>query len=142
MYSAPGSITCWQKKESMEIDIPNGRNGCTPQIKENDFHLRPVSPNSSGEGLPYAPIDWPCPGDNWSWKVGKRSSNSGFYSDRYLYLPSRLQKPTCKKQGFSSKGAVEQYLQTGFPSANIDAFFASFSWKIPSKEHSCTKGQL
>ncbi|KAA8548649.1 hypothetical protein F0562_000333 [Nyssa sinensis] len=81
----------------MEIDTPNGSTKSATGIKENGFHLYPVSFADSGEGLPYAPIDWPDPGDNWRWKVGKRISN-------------------------------------------VDAFFASFSWKIPSKMLSETKG--
>ncbi|KAA8527617.1 hypothetical protein F0562_034988 [Nyssa sinensis] len=124
----------------MEIDIPNESNESTAGVKENGFHLYPVSVHDSGEGLPYAPIDWPLPGDKWSWRVAKRIAASGYFLDRYLYLPSRLQHSTRKKYGFASKLSVEQYIRTTFPGADVDAFFASFSWKIPSKKLSETKG--
>ncbi|KAK9933297.1 hypothetical protein M0R45_020498 [Rubus argutus] len=38
-----------------------------------------------------------------------------------------------KKYGFASKLAVERYIQSTFPGTNLDAFFASFSWKIPAE---------
>uniref|UniRef100_A0A5B7A6F1 Uncharacterized protein n=1 Tax=Davidia involucrata TaxID=16924 RepID=A0A5B7A6F1_DAVIN len=123
----------------MEIDIPNESNKSAAGIKENGFHLYPVSVNDSGEGLPYAPIDWPLPGDKWSWKVGKRIAGSGYFLDRYLYLPSRLQQSNRKKGGFASKLSVERHIRTAFPDADVDAFFASFSWKIPSKKLSETE---
>lgn len=101
--------------------------------KEKCFHLRPVSPLSSGEGLPYAPIDWPCPGNTWSWKVGKRVSKNGYHQDRYLYLPSRLLKPGCWKHGLLGKPEVERYIQKEFPGQDVDAFFATFNWPIPAE---------
>lgn len=112
----------------MEIDNPEENNGNTAGIKQNDFILRPVSSNSSGEGLPYAPIDWPNPGDTWGWKVGKRIAMSGYHLDRYLYIPRRFQTATNKRRAFASKLSVKQFIQTAFPSADVDAFFASFSW--------------
>ncbi|XP_059628561.1 uncharacterized protein LOC132271250 [Cornus florida] len=129
-----------QKKKPMEIDIPDESNESGTGIKENGFHLYPVSVHDSGEGLPYAPIDWPNPGDNWSWRVGKRVAVSGYFLDRYLYLPSRFQQTSRKRSGFASKLSVEQYIRAEFPGADIDAFFASFSWKIPSKKPSEIKG--
>ena len=126
----------------MEIDIPDESDGNACEIKENGFHLYPVSVNDSGEGLPYAPIDWPNPGDKWSWKVGKRIAVSGNFLDRYLYLPSSLQQGKRKRSGFASKLSVAEYLRKEFPTTDINAFFASFSWKIPSKNPSQTKGQL
>ncbi|CAK9160698.1 unnamed protein product [Ilex paraguariensis] len=124
------------KKESMDIDIPDESNGSTAGIKENGFHLYPVPSNDKGEGLPYAPIDFPNPGDNWIWKVGKRIAASGYHMDRYLYLPLRLHESCSgrRKNGFASKLSVEQYIRTVFPGTNVDAFFASFSWKIPSRK--------
>ncbi|XP_044485849.1 uncharacterized protein LOC123211290 isoform X2 [Mangifera indica] len=100
-------------------------------VEEND----PVPALQSGEGLPYAPIDWPNPGDTWGWRVGRRFNSLGYYIDRYLYLPSSLQKPTITKQ-FASKLAVERYIQSEFPDADLDAFWASFSWKVPALKDS------
>ncbi|XP_073155555.1 uncharacterized protein [Henckelia pumila] len=84
------------QRESMDIDDPRrnevGNEGSPCRPKENGVHLYPVSVNDSGEGLPYAPEDWPNPGDKWVWKVGRRINVSGFFMDRYLYLPSRFRK--------------------------------------------------
>ncbi|XP_057958151.1 uncharacterized protein LOC131151014 isoform X1 [Malania oleifera] len=122
----------------MEIDVPSGSSESPAGVRENGFLLRPVSPNASGKGLPYAPAGWPDPGDIWSWKVGKRIANNGFFLDRYLYLPSRLYQQT--KKIFASKLSVEQYIRKEFPGTDVDKFFALFSWKIPSKQLSATKG--
>ncbi|KAH7573799.1 hypothetical protein JRO89_XS03G0208700 [Xanthoceras sorbifolium] len=103
----------------------------------NGIHLTPVLPDASGRGLPYAPMNWPNPGDNWSWRVGRRVASTGHYLDRYLYLPKhlpRLESSKSRKGGFASKLSVERYIRTTFPDANVDAFFASFSWKIPAKQ--------
>ncbi|KAF3433492.1 hypothetical protein FNV43_RR24594 [Rhamnella rubrinervis] len=59
----------------------NKSNGRTQRVKENGVILRSVSPNKSNVGLPYAPENWPNPGDNWSWKVGKRIAITGHYLD-------------------------------------------------------------
>ncbi|XP_010256075.1 PREDICTED: uncharacterized protein LOC104596549 isoform X2 [Nelumbo nucifera] len=123
----------------MELNIHDENSGCMADLKANGLHLRPVKPGESGEGLPYAPVDWPSPGDNWAWKVGRRKSASGFYLDRYLYAPSCLQKSIRKKQTFASRHSVEQYIQKEFPNADINAFFASFSWKIPAEDNSYIK---
>ncbi|KAF6141643.1 hypothetical protein GIB67_001195 [Kingdonia uniflora] len=48
----------------------------------------------SWEGLPYAPVDWQCPGDNWGLMVGKRKNASGFMRDMYLYPSNCLQNNT------------------------------------------------
>lgn len=129
----------------MEID-KDERKGCLVDERKNDLHLFPVAPYTSGEGLPYAPVDWPCPGDKWRWKVGKRTVASGeHFWDRHLYLPERLQGKN-KGRGFVSKVSVEQYVRT-YPGADVKAFFDSFSWKIPykspseSKEHSWSGSQ-
>lgn len=116
-------------------DVPNESNdqGAVPQTEENNL-LWPVLPGESGEGLPYAPIDWPYPGDIWTWRVGKRFNSGGYFQDRFLYLPKRL-----GKQSFASKNAVANYLRSQFPDADIDAFFASFAWKIPVKIETTAK---
>ncbi|XP_021290214.1 uncharacterized protein LOC110421077 [Herrania umbratica] len=129
-YGGPASIPSEAKEESLGNDIPNGSNDCAPGVKENNFHV-PVQPCTGGEGLPYAPIDWPNPGDIWSWRVGKRVSSSGFYNDRFLTVPKRLRKPNNPKV-FASKPTLERFLRSQFPDADIDAFFASFIWKIPA----------
>ncbi|CAK7327068.1 unnamed protein product [Dovyalis caffra] len=125
------------KMELMEIDKESNRS--TPRATENILSLRPVAPDECGEGLPYAPEDWPNPGDTWTWRVGRRVAITGHYLDRYLYLPSRLchlENTTRKKHGFASKLSVERYIRSVFPNADIGKFFASFSWKIPSKQSS------
>lgn len=129
--SAPDSATSRPLDESTEIGLPNEGNGCTPGTMEMGFHLEPVKPFTSGEGLPYAPIDWPRPGDKWSWKVG-RKTRAGFFCQRYLYLPIRLQKPGRTKQSFSGRAPLERWLCDKFPDVDINTFFASFSWKIPA----------
>lgn len=132
-YSTPPSISSQQKNESMEADIPNETNGFTSGIKKNDLDICPVSPLASGEGLPYAPVDWPNPGDTWSWKVGRRVNKSGFYQDRYLFLPRRLQNSSRRRESFSSKLSLKRYVQKQDPNINIAAFFGSFSWRVPPK---------
>ncbi|KDP40186.1 hypothetical protein JCGZ_02184 [Jatropha curcas] len=113
--------------------INNEINGSINQAEENNL-LWPVLPGESGEGLPYAPIDWPYPGDIWTWRVGRRFNSSGYFQDRFLYLPKRL-----GKQSFASKNAVANYISKEFPDADIDSFFASFAWKIPAKIESTAK---
>lgn len=123
--------------ELMEIDKESNRS--TPRERENILNLRPVAPDECGEGLPYAPEDWPNLGDTWTWRVGRRVAITGHYLDRYLYLPIRLchrENTTRKKHGFASKLSVERYIRSVFPNADIGKFFASFSWKIPSKQSS------
>lgn len=150
-WNSVASFTWQQRKGSMEIDDPsestkcmeivtaNGSKGSSSEIR---CDLTPVSASESGEGLPYAPINWPNPGDNWCWKVGRRVSQSGHYLDRYLVPPKRFVKATDKRRrgNFDSKLVVQNFIKREFPGADIDAFFASFSWKIPAKGHA--KGQL
>ncbi|GMH08435.1 hypothetical protein Nepgr_010275 [Nepenthes gracilis] len=133
------SMTCELKEEPVDVDIPGVSNGGTAEIKENGLLLWPVLPQGSGEGLPYAPINFPDPGDTWGWRVGKRTSASGYYLDRYLFLPRRFQKSKHGKDGFASKLSVEQYVRARFPGVDVRAFFATFSWKIPSKQTFLTK---
>lgn len=116
--------------DPVEIDSPAACNGDTLSTNKNGLYLYPVSVNASGEGLPYAPANWPNPGDKWAWKVGKRIAAAGYFLDRYLYLPQRLRG---KRNAFASRLSVEQYIRSEFPSVDIKEFFASFSWKIPSK---------
>lgn len=150
LHTAEQFCCMFAMNESMDIDNPDAsnrstlenkdnpaaNNRSTPEYKENGLHLYPVSPNDSGEGLPYAPEDWPNPGDKWRWKAGKRIAASGYFMDRYLYLPSSLGKvgKPGQKRNFASKLSVEQYVQAMFPGTDVNAFFASFSWKIPSKQ--------
>ncbi|KAJ7980030.1 protein OBERON 1-like [Quillaja saponaria] len=127
----------------METDIPDESTGKTPATQENSPLLSPVSPFESGEDLPYAPENWPNPGDNWVWKVGKRAAVSGHYLDRYLYLPSRLcslRSANSRNNLFRSKLSVEKYIQATFPDTDVNAFFSSFSWKIPAKQSAIADG--
>ncbi|XP_041001229.1 uncharacterized protein LOC121246969 [Juglans microcarpa x Juglans regia] len=129
----------------MEIDFPDERDGSTPKTEESGSLLRLVLPEESGEGLPYAPVNWPNPGDVWSWRVGRRVATTGYYKDRYLFLPRRLrhlENSTRGKYGFASKLSVEQFVRTKFPGADINAFLASFSWKIPAKKSALTNGHV
>lgn len=126
-------------RESMDIDSTSVTKGSSCRLKENGMPLYPVSLYDSGEGLPYAPEDWPYPGDKWSWKVGGRIAASGYFLDRYMYTPARLREGG-RKTGFASKLSLEQYIRKNFPDADVNAFFASFSWKIPSK--SCMKDDI
>ncbi|KAK1592287.1 hypothetical protein Q3G72_022466 [Acer saccharum] len=133
----PGN--CWLEMELMEVDGTNESTETMPKINGNGngIYLPPVSPESYGDGLPYAPINWPKPGDNWRWKVGRRVAITGHFLDRYLYLPNtlrRLDNAISKRSAFASKSSLEKYIKTAFPNADIDAFFASFSWKIPAKQ--------
>lgn len=130
-YGGPASIPSIPKEEPSRNDFPNGDNGFPPVIKENDFPTPPVPPCTSGEGLPYAPIDWPNPGDVWSWRVGRRVNNAGFYSDRFINVPKSLRFPNSPKM-FASKPTLERFILSHFPTADVNAFFASFVWKIPA----------
>lgn len=96
------------------------------------FQLRPVALLESGEGLPYAPENWPNPGDIWTWKVGRRVKASGYFQDRYLIAPPRLQETPRKKMWFLSKLSLKTYLKTNYPEADTNAFFSSFVWEVPA----------
>lgn len=99
---------------------------------ETDLNQLPaIPPVSTGQGPPYAPVDWPSPGDVWTWRVGRRVTALGFHQDRFLILPQRLQQKNVPKC-FASKPALARYIQMSFPEMDADAFFASFSWKIPA----------
>ncbi|XP_039015627.1 uncharacterized protein LOC120146026, partial [Hibiscus syriacus] len=123
----------------MELDNTKENSVSTPRRRENGLHLSPVSPDAS-LGLLYAPEDWPNKGDIWTWKVGRRVAITGHFLDRYLYPPKRLQKllDSGRKRGLANKLSVERYVKMVLPGADINAFFASFRWKIPAKKHSLT----
>ncbi|KAG4972766.1 hypothetical protein JHK87_029587 [Glycine soja] len=123
------------------------------------WNLQAVAPEVSGEGFPYAPENWPEQGDIWGWRTGRRVvANRSHFKDRYLYLPNRLiralkeekEKENAVDSGsssirsrqhiFASKLAVESYIKKYYPEADLDAFFASFSWKIPALPSSSTNG--
>ncbi|KAL4200264.1 hypothetical protein AMTRI_Chr03g148840 [Amborella trichopoda] len=99
----------------------------------------PVSAGEEGEGLPYAPENWPEKGDNWFWKVGKRKNSSGVYADRYLIIPKRLQENKGKLY-FASKKRVVEFLKAEFPNVNVDDFFALFEWGVPAPDKNPQKG--
>ncbi|EOA16335.1 hypothetical protein CARUB_v10004486mg [Capsella rubella] len=93
--------------------------------------LPAIPPVSSGQGLPFAPVDFPSPGDVWTWRVGRRVNNTGFHKDRFLILPERLKGKDTPKS-FASKNTISQFLETNFPDMDANSFFASFSWTIPA----------
>ncbi|XP_045815620.1 OBERON-like protein [Trifolium pratense] len=100
------------------------------------LNLPPVAADQTGEGLPYAPINFPDQGDVWGWKTGKRLQSNGCFQDRYLFSPVRF-KPGSKRKHrhtFASKLSVERYIKSTFPDADVDKFFASFTWRIPAAE--------
>ncbi|KAJ6318623.1 hypothetical protein OIU76_014054 [Salix suchowensis] len=125
-----------QDEQFVESDTRSKSSGGRITIDVNSS-VRLVMPGESGEGLPFAPTDWPNPGDNWEWKVGRRVNSSGYFQDKFIYLPKSLRGR--KKQMFASKPALENYIRSAFPDADVDAFFASFTWKIPAKIQSPTK---
>lgn len=140
-YDEPATVKSELKEEFAGNHIPNGSNDFSPVIKENYNYLAPVPPFSCGEGLPYAPIDWPNPGDIWRWRVGKRVNNTGFYKDRFLNVPKSLGKLN-KPKVFASKPAVERFLRSYFPDADVNMFFASFIWNVPAIFDTPSKGWL
>lgn len=101
------------------------------------MNLPPVAPEQSGQGLPYAPENFPNPGDVWSWRTGLRVAVTGFFKDRYLYPPANICRAvnsgsSRRRITFASKLAVQRFVKESFPDANVQDFFASFSWKIPA----------
>nr|XP_019071109.1 uncharacterized protein LOC109118711 [Solanum lycopersicum] len=115
-------------------------NGSASRINKIELQLYPVSESDFGKGLPYAPVDWPNAGDMWGWRAGKRVASSGTFRDRYLYLPKHFKAPKGGKNSFRSKISVEKYLQSEYPDMDINQFFASFSWMIPVKKSTSSKG--
>ncbi|CAN8258451.1 unnamed protein product [Cochlearia groenlandica] len=99
---------------------------------ETDLSQLPaIAPFSSGQGLPYAPVDWPSPGDVWKWRVGRRVTSVGYHQDRFLILPDRLRYKNAPKS-FAGKNTLVRYIQTNFPGMDTDSLFASFNWRIPA----------
>ncbi|XP_023527164.1 uncharacterized protein LOC111790481 isoform X3 [Cucurbita pepo subsp. pepo] len=129
--------------DPVETEVLGDINGCRPKENKNNLILRPVSQDESGEGLPYAPENWPNLGDNWSWRVGRRVAITGHFQDRYLYSPRGIGvsgNSSRRGHSFASRLSVARYIQSEFPNADVDAFFASFSWKIPAKKSSLAQG--
>ncbi|KAK7355346.1 hypothetical protein VNO80_14601 [Phaseolus coccineus] len=126
------------EKESLKDDSAIGSNAYKDVTKDKTFDLQSVSSYSSGEGLPYAPDGWPNAGDVWGWKVAGRRSKGGYFTDRSLIPPASLQKGT-RKLEFRSKADIKRYLHSNFPNMTPEAFFALFSWMIPSAEETPTK---
>ncbi|CAM8905927.1 hypothetical protein QQ045_024046 [Rhodiola kirilowii] len=116
-------------KEPMEVDDSDPKNVATPAVAANGTVLIPVGPNETGVGHPYAPQNWPKPGDNWTWKVGRRISKRDHHKVRYLCAPRHLPQP----RAFASKTAIERYIRKEFPDTDVHAFFAMFTWDIPAK---------
>lgn len=53
-----------KKAKTHEVDM-----GRTPAKRKFNDDLLRVSRGASGQGLPYAPVDWPNSGDIWGWAV-------------------------------------------------------------------------
>ncbi|CAA0832953.1 Unknown protein [Striga hermonthica] len=124
----------------MEKDGTSPLSPVLPKMeKDGTSPLSPVLPKASGEGLPYAPVDWPSPGDIWTWKVGNKISSSGLFMHRFLIVPKRLQKNSSRKIWLGSKKAVIHFLQSEFPEADVEKFFASFTWEIPAEVQTARK---
>lgn len=115
-----------------KISTSEANNICMTPREMDGFQIRPVALLESGEGLPYAPENWPNPGDIWTWKVGRRVKASGYFQDRYLIAPPRLQETPRKKMWFLSKLSLKTYLKTNYPEADTNAFFSSFVWDVPA----------
>ncbi|KAM7264449.1 hypothetical protein ACFE04_002132 [Oxalis oulophora] len=99
------------------------------------YDLKPIEQSSAGEGLPYAPINWPNHGDIWRWRTGKRVSGDGCFHDRYLFAPKTLPKGGVRDTlAFYSLSMLQSYIQQHFPN-DFHRFFASFSWKIPAVQN-------
>lgn len=118
-----------QDEKFVENSNPGGSNGTVPQTDGNNS-LNGVLPGESGEGLPYAPVDWPSPGDIWTWRVGRRTGN-GHFHDRFISPPKHLQK--VGQRSFASRHSLEKFVRSEFPDSDVNAFFASFTWKVPAK---------
>uniref|UniRef100_A0A1J3I7L2 DUF7081 domain-containing protein n=1 Tax=Noccaea caerulescens TaxID=107243 RepID=A0A1J3I7L2_NOCCA len=131
----------FNREEAIEEDHPepakeNGKrsidNNSSFTHGETDLNQLPaIPPVSTGQGLPYAPVDWPSPGDVWTWRVGRRVTATGYHQDRFLILPQRLQQKNVPKS-FASKNTLARYIEANFPGMDANAFFASFSWKVPA----------
>lgn len=121
--------------QSAKPDNPDGGPDSMDVLKENTLILWPVPDNASGEGLPYAPVDWPNAGDVWRWKVGKRRTSNGFMLDRYLYPPRRFRNLGAKKPFYASLLSFKEFVRNEYPDCDTETLFASFSWKVPAEAH-------
>ncbi|KAH7666270.1 hypothetical protein IHE45_13G090400 [Dioscorea alata] len=121
-------------KKPADTDASDRSNDRISPMKDKPLVPIAVAGCSSGEGLPYAPEDWPNPGDIWRWRVGNRKATSGHWVDRFLYAPKSLQQTT-----FSSRVSVEQYIKKQFPNEDVEKFFASFLWRIPAADYAPRK---
>jgi hypothetical protein len=126
-----GASTAMKKVPSRDLHFLSA--GPPPLPSPETVPRRSIVEAGKGEGWPYAPQGWPSPDDKWGWRVGKRSNGSGHWIDRYVALPQSLAKAT-KTTEFASRKALIQYLKKTFPQINIDDFFKSFQWKVPSVE--------
>ncbi|BAT96190.1 hypothetical protein LR48_Vigan02g055700 [Vigna angularis] len=126
------------EKESLKNDSAIGNNAYKDVTNYKTSDLQPVPSYSSGKGLPYAPEGWPNAGDVWGWRVAARTAKGGYFTDRYLIPPASLRKGS-RRLEFSSKTAVSRYLHSNFPDMRTEAFFALFTWLIPSAEQTPTK---
>jgi len=127
-----------EENKLMDVDSSDCSNGSAQYSKENSLVATPVDASSSGKGVPYAPEGWPHPGDVWTWKVGRRVTMSGHWLDKSLYRPKNLKNlPSV----FHSRSSLAQSIRSEYPEADVDAFFASFIWKIPAAGY-IQKGQL
>ncbi|XP_040246811.1 uncharacterized protein [Aegilops tauschii subsp. strangulata] len=107
---------------------------------ENGLIAVPVVASTYGRGLPYAPENWPCSGDEWHWKVvGNRSTMSGHWSDRYLIPPSRF-CATNKSIILRSKQEVIKFIKTLFLDVEPDTFLSMFIWSIRAKGSMTQRG--
>ncbi|XP_042446096.1 protein OBERON 2-like isoform X1 [Zingiber officinale] len=125
--------------KSIDVDLSDVSQ-TKPEIKGNRLVPIPVAGGSSGMGLPYAPEDWPCPGDLWRWKVGTRKCISGHWIDRSICAPPSCPKSRGKKPVFQSKLSLEEYIRKEFPQVDVDSFFSSFIWRVPSVDFSDSRG--
>ncbi|KOM27633.1 hypothetical protein LR48_Vigan442s006900 [Vigna angularis] len=96
----------------------------------------------SGEGGPYAPVNWPEEGDVWRWKTGTKVTSSGkYYKHRSLHLPPRLfaileeeerREKTSLTKVFKSKVTFTRYIERYFPDTDPISVLDSFTWNIPA----------
>ncbi|KAH0633568.1 hypothetical protein KY284_036354 [Solanum tuberosum] len=85
----------YAKEEVGESSAHVVYNGNASRINEIGLQLYQVSEYDFGEGLPYASVDWPNPGDKWCWRVGKKSNKFSWM------IPSK-QLPSSKDIDFDS----------------------------------------
>lgn len=129
-----------EENKAMDVDSSDCSNSNAQYSKYKPLIATAVDAGSSGKGLPYAPEGWPRPGDVWAWRVGKRASISGHWLDKSLYPPRHLKNLPAPV--FNSRSSLEQYIRREYPEANVDAFFASFIWRVPAAGYKPKEGLL